>query len=115
MSEDEDIYAATVRLLRDVSRNHAAAAADMCSGAIDEPAGRGLLAPEPNETLEPVTPEIEDLGAMLRELEDVGLGAVSALARASDDRVAFEAIDEADAGWLRAVILNRAAETVGRS
>jgi hypothetical protein len=49
---------------------------------------------------------------MLRELEDVGLSALCRLARLSDPDDAFQAIDEADAGWLREVILNRAIETL---
>ena len=49
---------------------------------------------------------------MLRELEDVGLSALCRLARLSDPDDAFRAIDEADAGWLREVILNRAVETL---
>jgi hypothetical protein len=108
MPENSDIYDATVRLLRDVSRNHAAAAADICSGALDEFDG-GQIAPAP--AAGPPSREVEDLGAMLHELEDVGVSAVCRLARVSDDGCAFAAIDDADAGWLRAVILNRAIET----
>ena len=111
MGDSKDIYAETVRLLRDVSRNHAAAAADMCSRAIRELGERPADPPAP--PTEPPSLEVEDLGAMLRDLEDVGLSAICRLARVSDDREAFNAIDEAGAGWLRGVILNRAVETVG--
>ena len=38
--------------------------------------------------------------------------ALCTLARVSDPEAAFHAIDDADAGWLRDVILNRAVETV---
>jgi hypothetical protein len=109
MHAQDDIYSQTVRLLRDISRNHAAAAADMCRGCPETP-------PEPRGAaaapVEPPPRELEDLGAMLRELEDVGLSALCRLARAGDPDDAFRAIDDADAGWLREVILNRAVETV---
>lgn len=133
MDERSDIYKATVRLLRDVSRNHAAAAAEMCGSFEGEhstvavraeahgpaapdrpPAGTGpdaivaaLLASEPE-------PQVRNLGAMLRALEDVGLEAVCRLARARDEATAFAAIEEARAGWLCGTVLNRAAETFGR-
>jgi hypothetical protein len=103
MHAQGDIYSQTVRLLRDISRNHAAAAADMC---------RGGESPADPPGAEQPPQELEDLGAMLRELEDVGLSALCRLARVSDPEDAFRAIDEADAGWLREVILNRAVETV---
>jgi hypothetical protein len=111
MAERQDIYEQTVRLLRDVSRNHAAAAADMCGSACRELTEQErLLTSVPEEPS--AVREVEDLGAMLRELEDVGLGAVCRLARESDQEAAFEAIEEAGAGWLRAVMFNRAVETV---
>jgi hypothetical protein len=109
MHADGDIYSQTVRLLRDISRNHAAAAADMCRGcpeALPEP--EGAAAPGGERPAR----ELEDLGAMLCELEDVGLSALCTLARAGDPDDAFHAIEDADAGWLREVILNRAVETV---
>jgi hypothetical protein len=123
-SEREDIYAATVRLLRDVSRNHATAAAEMCArggrvielARAGEPAAAGAPAAAVAAMLTAGAPEtdVEDLGAMLRALEDVGLTAVCRLARARDEAAAFAAIEEAGAGWLRAAALNRAAETLGR-
>jgi hypothetical protein len=109
MHAQSDIHAQTVRLLRDISRNHAAAAADMCRGSEQAPPD---APPEQQPRPEPPAQELEDLGAMLRELEDVGLSALCRLARVSDPEDAFLAIDEAGAGWLREVILNRAVETV---
>jgi hypothetical protein len=100
MPPEENIYASTVELLSDLSGNHAAAAADMAAHA----------AP-----LDPTAADadaVEDLGAVLRRLEDVAIAAVCRLARTTDEETAFSAIDEAGAGWLRGVILNRAAETL---
>jgi hypothetical protein len=107
MHAQSDIYSQTVRLLRDISRNHAAAAADMCRGCPETP-------PEPRSAAAAEQPprELEDLGSMLHDLEDVGLSALCRLARVGDPDDAFHAIDDADAGWLREVILNRAVETV---
>ncbi len=144
-SQEKSIYAETVELLRDVSRNHAAAAADMCASArrddaearaedLAAAAPEDLAAAAPEDLAaacaeddaearaedlaaaapEELTPEVEDLGEMLRELEDVGLRAVCRLARACDERAAWRAIADAHADWLGGVILNRAAETVGR-
>ncbi|HMD57324.1 MAG TPA: hypothetical protein VKG82_07630 [Solirubrobacteraceae bacterium] len=121
MGENADIYTATVRLLRDVSRNHAAAAAEMCnapaegSAAVASPAHgvrseaivAALLAGPPRA-------QVANLGEMLRALEDVGLEAVCRLSRARDEAAAFDAIEEANASWLRGAVLNRAAETFGR-
>jgi hypothetical protein len=105
-----DIYSETVRLLGDLSRNHAAAAADMCRDALAQLADEGS---DPVPDSGPPSMEVENLGALLRELEDVGLSAVARLACASDPDVAFRAFDEAHAEWLHGVILNRALETVG--
>jgi hypothetical protein len=123
-SERDDIYAATVRLLRDVTRTHASAAGEMCArggrsvhlGSEAQLVGTGATKAAIVAMLAdgPPQPEVEDLGAMLRALEDVGLEAVCRLARARDPEAAFEAIDEARAGWLREAALNRAAETFGR-
>jgi|GEM_PF-3047084 hypothetical protein len=115
VSESSNIYSETVRFLRDVSRNHAAAAADMCRGDIPELSDEAATAAPPLPARVPPSREVDDLGAMLRELEDVGLAAVCRLARVHDDRAAYRAIEDADAGWLRGVILNRAVETVGQS
>jgi hypothetical protein len=111
---DQTLYTETVELLRDLSRNHAAAAADMCR--CGWPSEEGLDPEDLSELTgseEPVSQEVEDLGTMLRDLEDVGLRAVCRLARACDERAVLRAIEEAHAEWLGGVILNRAAETVG--
>jgi hypothetical protein len=82
----------------------------MCRDALAQLADEGS---DPVPDSGPPSIEVENLGALLRELEDVGLSAVSRLACASDEDVAYQAIDEAHAGWLRGVILYRALETVG--
>jgi len=112
MSDGGDIYSETVRLLSDLSRNHAAAAADMCGQALQPLAEQGS---DGVPDCGPPSVEAENLGALLRELEDVGLSAVSRLACVRDPDVAFRAIEDAHAEWLAAVILNRALETVGHT
>lgn len=87
----------TVALLRDLSQEHAAAAHRMVG------------------TPELATREtgfaIAAAGGALREIEDRALMSLCALARASGEDLAFEAVRQAHADWLRAVILNRAIET----
>ena len=96
------IYEHTVELLRDLSCNHAAAAAQMARPLSARGTGSRAVG----------APALEDLAVMLRRLEDVGVDAVCRLARAGEDSDAYAAIEEAGAGWLREVILNRAGETV---
>jgi hypothetical protein len=91
-----NIYGRTVELLRDLSRNHASAAADMCMSV---------------EHADGAETAVAALGAMLEGLEDVALRAICGLARATCEESVFRAIDEAEAGWLRAVIINRAVGT----
>jgi len=91
------IYARTVELLRDLSVNHAAGAAEICAPVVAE--GPGAVA------------SIDELASLLARLEDVGIIALSRLAQETDDATAFAAIEEADALWLRAVVLSRAYET----
>jgi hypothetical protein len=125
MNAQGDIDSQTVTLLQDISRNHAAAAADMCRSGLEEAMPEDVSATRPPSGPQPsgepaglggpiepaVSQEVEDLGAMLRELEDLGLSALCRLARLSDPEAAFHALDDAQAGWLRDVILNRAVET----
>ncbi len=92
-------YAQSVEFLRDLSRSHAAAATRMCAGLARDD---GVEMP------------VKALGEMIHALEDGALRCLCALARSTSEDTAFQAIDEAHADWLRAVILNRAVETTLR-
>jgi hypothetical protein len=92
---EEAIYTETVHLLRDVSaRHHDALQALLRIGAGQE-GGTDRLAAE------------------VRSLEDLALGALSRLARASDYEAISPAMqDSHSSGWLWGMLLNRALETV---
>jgi len=94
---DQRQFLRTVELLREASRNHAAASAAMCSHP---------------DRARPLDEEVEQLGELLRNIEDVALAAVCRLALRDDAEIALRALEEAQADWLREVILNRVAETI---
>jgi hypothetical protein len=90
------LYAETVQLLERVSTDRASVAA-----RFDQLRASAFSAPE-----------AETLGALLRELENMALRAVSGLLRHADVEAVHGAIGEADAFWLHELVLNRAFETV---
>lgn len=90
----EDIYAETVRALRQISRDHAAATSKLVCFEVEPDEGRLCAAAQTVEWL-----------------EDAALHALCPLTREASPEHSFRAINAAGAGWLRAVILNRATET----
>jgi len=91
-----DDYALAVGVLRNLSRNHEDAPARMCAARAH------------TEGMETTAAA---LGERVHSLEDQELRCLCALSRSTSEEAVFRAIDDAHAGWLRAVILNRAVET----
>jgi hypothetical protein len=93
--------------LRSISAEHAATAADMVA-TIEDGEHRGVRPWAQRERF------VEDPGERLRGLEDAALRALCRLARADDYDAVFRAVEDSGSAWLRAVMLNRAAETTLR-
>ncbi len=101
MHDPTRAYDQTVELLRSLSARHARALEAMTGGA----ATPGAL-PASYE-------QVERMALDARILEDEGIAALGRLCRLTSRATAGRAAEEAGAGWLLEVVLNRAVETTG--